>query len=278
MDDEVIRSLTNPLVKRLVRLRERRAREREGVTVVEGARELARALEGGWPLELLAWCPERFSDEARAQHGALLGAASQRRRLAPEAFDKASRREGPDGLIGLLRPRRFQLDELAWPPDGLYLVVAGLEKPGNVGALLRSADAAGCDAVFVTGAGTDLANPNVVRASMGSLFSRPVLALDDDSVREALRQHGVRIVATSPAARTRYWSLPLTGPVAIVIGAEHAGLDAAWLEAADALATIPMRGRADSLNAATAGALVLFEALRQRDAAAASLDGTMTVG
>ena len=264
MHDDVVRSLTNPLVKRLVRLRERRAREQEGVALVEGARELTRALAGGWTVELLVWCPERFSSDARAQHGALMAAAREQRRFAPEAFDKASQRERPDGVIGLARAPERSVDDLAWPIDGLYLVIAGLEKPGNVGALLRSADAAGCDAVFVTGAGTDLANPNVVRASMGSLFSQPVLHVDDALLRAALRARGVRVVATSPAAPVLYWSQPLTGAVAIVVGPEHDGLDAAWLDAADALVAVPMHGRADSLNVATTGALVLFEALRQR--------------
>ena len=264
MHDDVVRSLTNPLVKRLVRLRERRAREREGVVLVEGARELARALAGGWPIELLAWCPERFSDDARAQHATLVAAAREQRRLAPEPFDKASQRERPDGVIGLVRAPARDAGDLPWPADGLYLVIAGLEKPGNVGALLRSADAAGCDAVFVTGAGTDLANPNVVRSSMGSLFSRPVLHLDDATLRATLRARGVRVVATSPAAPAPYWSHPLQGSVAIVVGPEHDGLDAAWLAAADALVAVPMRGSADSLNVATTGALVLFEALRQR--------------
>jgi len=264
VDADVIRSLTNPLVKRLVRLRERRAREREGLVVVEGARELSRAVAAGWGLELLTWCPERFSPEAAELHAGLAGVASQQRRLSPEACDKVSLRANPDGVLGVVRPRWASLETLPWPAGGLYLVIAGLEKPGNVGALLRSADAVGCNAVFVTGEGTDLGNPNVIRASMGSLFSRPVVHAEDEALRRALRDHGVGIVATSPAGPQPYWSAPLTGAVAIVVGPEHSGLDPRWLGAADTVVAIPMRGAADSLNVATAGALVLFEALRQR--------------
>ncbi len=264
MDAEIIRSRSNPLVKRLVRLRERRAREREQVMLVEGARELVRAIAAGRRLELLAYCPEAYSHEAQEIADRLLAAADTSRRLASEAFAKVSLRDRPDGLIGVVSASQPPLEALTWPADGLYLVMAGLEKPGNLGALLRSADAVGCDAVFVAGSGTDLGNPNVVRASMGSLFSRPVLALDDAALRAALAQRGVRLVATSPSADRDYWSAPLTGSLAVVVGPEDAGLDAAWLAAADEVVAIPMRGAADSLNVATSGALVLFEALRQR--------------
>lgn len=266
MDDEVIRSRTNPLVKRLVRLRQRRAREREGVVLVEGTRELARALGAGWRLEMLVTCPALASPAAKAASETFAAVALEHRRLAAPAFAKVSLRERPDGMLGVVRSPQHELDDLAWPEGGLYLVLAGLEKPGNVGALLRSADAVGCEAVFVTGAGTDLGNPNVVRASMGSLFARPVVHVEDDRLQRTLRQRRVRVVATSPGAATAYWSVSMTGPVAIVVGPEHAGLGAAWLGAADEVVTIPMRGAADSLNVATAGALVLFEALRQRSA------------
>ena len=268
MGGEIVRSLSNPLVKRLVRLRERREREREGVLVVEGAQELERAVSAGHELALLVSCPAVYSPAARVLEEQLQPVAHERRLFAPAAFHKVSLRERPDGLLGLVRLADTSLEALPWAADGLYLVIAGLEKPGNVGALLRSADAVGAQAVFVTGAGTDLGNPNVVRASMGSLFTRPVLQVEGERLREALRRQGVRLVATSPAADRDYWSTSLLGRVAIVVGAEHEGLDEHWLSAADEVVTIPMRGSADSLNVATAGALVLFEALRQRSAQA----------
>ena len=267
MEEDVVRSTSNPLVKRLVRLRERRARDREGLVLVEGARELSRAVSGGWPLELLAWCPEAFSAEATLVADDLAARAITRRRFAAEAFAKVSLRERPDGLLGLVRRPALGLEVLAGRRDGLYLVAAGVEKPGNVGALLRSADAVGVDAVFVTGAGTDLGNPNVVRSSMGSLFTQSVVAADEAALRTALREAGVRVVATSPGAERHFWEANLRGAVAVVVGPEHEGLDQAWLDAADEVVTIPMRGRADSLNVSTAGALVLYEALRQRSAA-----------
>jgi RNA methyltransferase, TrmH family len=260
----VVTSPTNPLVKRLVRLRERRAREREGVFVVEGARELTRAVGAGWSLDLLASCPERFSPDAATAAAGLVAAAAEHRRLGAAAFERASLRQHPDGLLGVVRARSVEPEALPWPEAACYLVIAGLEKPGNVGALLRSAAAAGVDGVFVTGAGTDLGNPNVVRASMGSLFALPVLTMSDDEARAALRSHGVRLVTTSPDAAETFWDADLGGTVAVVVGPEHEGLDASWRRAADVEVRIPMAGGVDSLNAATAGGLVLYEVLRQR--------------
>lgn len=256
----------NALVKRLVRLRERRAREAEGVTLVEGAREVARAAAGGWRSRLLVTCPELFSPEAAADARRWATWAAERVRFAPAAFEKASLRQHPDGVLALFEPPRRELAELAWPADGLYLVADGLEKPGNLGALLRTADAAGADAVFVTGAGTDLLNPQVVRASMGSLFSVPTLAVAAPDLRRALAAHGVRTVITGPAAERDLWDADLRGAVAIVLGTEHAGLADDWWSAADERLRVPMAGAADSLNVATTGALLLFEARRQRRA------------
>ena len=256
----------NPLVKRLVRLRERRARDAEGVALVEGAREVARALDGGWRPRLIATCAALASPEAVALADRFDVVGVERVALSAPAFAKVSLRQHPDGVVALFEPPDLALERLAWPADGLYLVADGLEKPGNLGALLRTADAAGADAVFVTGRGTDLHNPNVVRASMGSLFSRPVLAVAPEELRAALGRHGVRLVVTSPGAERDLWDADLRGPTAIVLGTEHEGLAPAWLAAADERVRVPMQGLADSLNVATTGALLLFEARRQRRA------------
>jgi len=259
-----IGSPTNPLVKRLVRLRDRRARDAEGVALVEGAREVVRALDGGWRPRLIATCAALASPAVTGHADRLDAAAVERVELSAAAFAKVSLRQHPDGIVALFEPPDLDLVGLAWPDDGLYLVADGLEKPGNLGALLRTADAAGVDAVFVTGRGTDLHNPNVVRASMGSLFSRPVLAVEPDELRAKLRRQAVRLVVTSPAAECDLWDADLRGPTAIVLGTEHAGLSPAWLATADERVRVPMRGLADSLNVATTGALLLFEARRQR--------------
>jgi RNA methyltransferase, TrmH family len=259
-----ITSPTNPRVKELVRLRDRRAREAAGVAVVEGAREVVRALAAGWAVRLVATCEALASPEARAALPTLEGLGAERLALSRAAFEKVSLRQHPDGVLALIEPPPRTLEGLPWRREGLYLVADGLEKPGNLGALLRSADAAAVDAVFVTGAGTDLLNPQVIRSSMGSVFARPVLAVDADDLRAALRRQGVRVVTTSPQGDVDLWDADLRGTLAIVLGTEHAGLADGWLGAADARVRVPMAGLADSLNVATTGALLLFEALRQR--------------
>lgn len=259
-----ITSPTNPRVKALVRLRDRRAREAAGVAVVEGAREVGRAVEAGWRVRLVATCAALASPEARAALPALDDLHAERLELSRAAFEKVSLRQHPDGVLALIEPPARTLEGLTWPRGGLYLVADGLEKPGNLGALLRSADAAAVDAVFVTGAGTDLLNPHVIRASMGSVFARPVLAVDADDLRAALRRQGVRVVTTSPQGDVDLWDADLRGALAIVLGTEGAGLAGVWLDGADERVRVPMAGLADSLNVATTGALLLFEALRQR--------------
>lgn len=261
-----IESPSNPRVQRLVRLRERRARDAEGVALVEGAREVARAIAGGWPVAVVATCAALASPEARVLEPRLAQLGAERWTLSEAAFAKASVRRHPDGVLALVVPPRLALEDLPVRSDALYLVSDGLEKPGNLGALLRTADAADVDAVLVTGTGTDLLNPNVVRASMGSLFARPVLAVAPEAARAALRARGIQVVATTPAATLDLWDADLRGPVAIVVGTEHAGLDPDWLDAADVQVRVPMSGLADSLNVATTGALLLFEVRRQRRA------------
>jgi len=257
---EAIHSLQNPQVKRLVRLRSRRERDAEGVWLIEGARELSRAHAAGVRLLQLFACEELFSDEAREVAPALQQAADTTPMVRP-VFEKVSGRENPDGLLALAEPPAPAWPELQGP--ALVLVLMGLEKPGNLGALLRSADGVGVDAVLVVG-GTDLGNPGVIRASQGSLFTQTVIALEDQEAQNWLWQEGFTLVACTPEATTPYWDAPLGGRVALCLGSEHDGLPPEWREQAEVQVTIPMHGQADSLNVSVAGALVLYEALRQR--------------
>lgn len=259
-----ITSLQNPQVKRLVRLRQRRDRDAEGVILVEGARELARALQAGVQATELYLCPDLFSDEARELERQLKGAAPLTL-LSRTAFEKASGRENPDGVLGvLLRPR----PQLPQPGEQAVVVVLhGLEKPGNIGAILRSADSVGAAAVLVLGHGADPYSPNVIRASQGSLWSMPTLPLSVPEAFGWLAANGFKLVACTPDAPQDYWHTDLGGKVALLFGTEHEGLPAEWrLEQGPGAAAvgIPMIGQADSLNVATAAALVLYETLRQR--------------
>ena len=254
-------SLQNPELKRLGRLKDRREREREGLLLIEGARELERAARGGVTLRALYCCPELYSPEAREVEPGLPG---ERVRLARPAFEKLSHRENGDGLLGLAERPERPPPEL--PPDPLVLVLLGLEKPGNLGALLRTADGVGADAVLVTG--SDLDAPNVIRASQGSVFTLPAFTLGDAEALPWLRARGLTVAAVTPEAAQTYWAADLRGPLALCLGAEHAGLPPEWRAAADLRLSIPMRGEADSLNVGVAGALVLYEARRQRSVGA----------
>ena len=259
-----IDSPANHRVKALVRLRSRREREREGRFLIEGSRELTRALEAGITLHEAFLCPPLFGPEGAALTRQLDDANVAVTRLSEAAFSKVSLRDRPDGVLVVAPTWTAAEVDVILPDDALLLILDGLEKPGNLGALLRSADAAAVAAVLVSGAGTDLFNPNVIRASMGSVFGRPVLPLDVGPLLERLRTWGGRLVAATPEAATLYWDADYRGPLAIVLGSEHAGLTPHWREEADQQVAIPMAGLADSLNVATAGALLLYEALRQR--------------
>jgi TrmH family RNA methyltransferase len=264
---EHITSVQNPRIKQLVRLRERRERDEAGVFPVEGYRELSRALERGREVGEIYFAPEWFLG---SNEPALLERAEARGtrlfELSKDAFAKASYRDRPDGLLGLAKQWPTGLDQLPSPEVPFFLVVESIEKPGNLGTLLRGADAAGVHAVIVCDPVTDLFNPNVVRSSTGVLFSVPVAVARTEDVIAWLKERGVRTAATTPAAEALYSDVDLTGPLAIVMGSEQYGLSDTWLEKADLPVRIPMAGQADSLNVAMAAIITLFEAVRQRGA------------
>ncbi|WP_291425511.1 RNA methyltransferase [Deinococcus sp.] len=257
MTREPITSLQNPQVKRLVRLRTRREREAEGVMLVEGARELSRALQAGVRLREVFSCPELLGPEASALADVLQTGTL----LSRSAFEKVSGRENPDGVLGVAEQPEPRLPNPG--PEALIVLLHGLEKPGNVGAILRTADAAGAHAVLVLGRGADPFGPNVIRASQGAVFSVPTAVLPEAEALDWLQRHHFRTVACTPDARQDYWDTPLTGRTALLLGTEHEGLPAEWRGTHQAV-KIPMYGQADSLNVATAAALVLYEAVRQR--------------
>lgn len=279
-------STANPLVRELVSLRQRRARDRSGTYLIEGEREVRRAIAGGVLGSLLVLSPALIRSGADAELAALASAAgAEPVTFGEAAFRRVSQRENPDGVLLLAKTRRLAPADVRLGPGALVLVLVGLEKPGNVGALLRTADAVGVDAVFMcpdhetsggSGGpgegrgddarnGVDLESPNVIRAAMGSSFALPIGVGSAEEVVAALRAAGARLVTTSPAAPITHWQCDLRGGVALVLGREHHGLSNWWLEQADASVSIPMRAAAaDSLNVSVAGAVVLYEALRQR--------------
>ena len=263
---EKITSLQNPRVKQLVRLRERRERDEVGLFLVEGYREVRRALEKGVRLSELYFSPDWFLGEnepALIEQARQAGA--QLFELSKEAFTKCAYRDRPDGLLAVAPQWKHALADLKLSTPPFLLVVESIEKPGNLGTILRSADAAGVDAVIVCDAVTDIFNPNVVRSSTGVLFSVPVVVAGSEAVHAWLKEKCVRIIATTPDTPNIYTKVELVGPLAIVMGSEQYGLSEFWLKESDLTVRIPMAGQADSLNVAMATIITLFEAVRQRN-------------
>jgi RNA methyltransferase, TrmH family len=298
-----ITSPANPRIKQLVALRRRRERERAAVTLVEGLAEVRLALAAGVRPRALYYCPELSSsggydlggagtslrpdhadtDSLHPDHSGsdslrLDDPGSDSQNLASEVathggevirvtrpvFEKISYREGPDGWLAVVPAIEASLTHLDVPDNPLVMVCAGLEKPGNLGAILRTADAAGVAAVIAADPVTDWGNPNVVRASKGTVFSVPVASGTSAEVLDWIAATNLKVVAATPDARQLITEADLTGPMAIAVGAEQTGLTTEWLDRADLRVRIPMFGRADSLNVSTSAAIVTYEAVRQR--------------
>jgi TrmH family RNA methyltransferase len=266
--DLVITSTANPRVKELVRIRRRRHRDRSGAILVEGFDELALAVRSGARPRSVYVCPE-LAGEGGAQQRLLASCAEAGSELVSASravFEKIAYRGSPDGWLALLPAVDTDLDRLRLPRDPLVVVCEAVEKPGNLGAILRTADAAGVAAVIAAGPVTDWENPNLVRASKGALFTVPVAEGTAGEVMAWLRRAGIAVVATTPDAPRPYTSADLTGPIAIVVGSEQQGLTDTWLAGADLTVHIPMSGLIDSINVATSAAIVAYEAVRQRAA------------
>ena len=262
-----ITSLQNPLVKQIVHLRERKERDSSGLFLIEGYREIKRALENGVSLEVLTVCPELFLGSNESQ---LIELAKTKKAeiydLSLPAFTKISYRDRPDGLLAIGKQMLWELSDLKIDASKapFFIIAESIEKPGNLGTILRSADAVAADAVIVCDRCTDIYNPNVVRASVGTLFTRPVIEATSEATFQFLKNHKIQIVATTPHATDLFTQIDLKVPLAIVVGTEQLGLSDKWLHAAHKKARIPMMGSADSLNVATATTIMLYEVLRQR--------------
>lgn len=266
MEYDLITSAKNDAVKHLVKLRDRRHRDREQLTVLEGYRELTRADEYGMELLECYFSPEHFLG---SNEYPLLDKLAQKgthvRQLAPHLLEKVTYRDRPEGLIAVAKMKKHTLDDIPVVPNGLYLVAETVEKPGNLGSMLRSADAVNATGVIVCEKGTDIYNPNVIRASTGALFSVPLAETDNISAREWLKKNNILTLAATPHTDYKYTDVDLTRGVAIVVGAEQTGLTDFWMDGADLKVVIPMLGKIDSLNVAAATTILLYEAARQRN-------------
>ena len=264
--DPHITSAQNPRVKLAVGLRDRHDRDREGLYIIEGYRALRRGLDYGVAVRELFVCPEFFQGE---NEPALLAdyrkAGTQIYTTTPAIFGRMAYRERPEGLLGVAPQVRRGLAAINLTENSLLLIAVAIEKPGNLGTILRSADATGVTGLVICDRCTDLYNPNVVRASTGTLFSVPIAESNTEDTLAWLATHKIPVLAATPHTTNNYTDVDMRGPVAIAVGCEMTGLNDAWMNRATMRVKIPMLGMADSLNVATATTILLYEAARQRN-------------
>ena len=260
MESELITSGQNPKIKALLELQEKsRERRRQGLFVVEGRRELEHALEAGFTARTVFVCPEIAGDSA------IPGLTGNLVEIPETLYRKVAYRESTEGIIAEMECRERRLEDLPLGENPLVVVLESVEKPGNLGAVLRSADAARADAVIVCDPLTDLWNPNLIRASLGGIFTVPTVCASSAETIGWLQAHGIRILTAQLQDSSWYYDTDMTGGTALVMGTESTGLTDIWRRAADAHIRIPMLGRLDSLNVSVSAAILLFEAVRQRN-------------
>ena len=261
----ILTSVANPRVKAAAALRDRRARDRTGLTLIDGARELLHALDAGASVEEAFICdPLLAGPDARTVLDRLRADGTTVHSTSQPVFAKLAFGQRAEGILAVARIPSLALADLALPADPLVVVIEAVEKPGNLGAALRSADGAGAAALIAAETRTDLFNPNTIRASAGTVFSVPLAAASTQEAIDWLRARRLRIVAARVDAEELYTRADLTGPLAIALGAESDGLSAAWSAPDIEAVRLPMLGVADSLNVSVSVAVLLYEARRQR--------------
>ncbi len=265
MNEEIITSVQNPRVKAVVKLRERRARDRSGRILIDGRREIVLALEAGVQFVEVFFCRGMLQNAGEI---ALLQPARQAGAHLVEVneavFAKIGYGDRAEGVVVVAERPERSLGGLQLSSPPLVGIVEGIEKPGNLGAILRSADGAGVDAIIAVDPVTDIYGPNVIRASLGTAFTVQLAQASSEETLSWVRAHGLSMVTASPVGGENHTDIDMSGPTAIILGAEAAGLTPTWERVGLVRATIPMLGRADSLNVATTAALFFYEALRQR--------------
>lgn len=259
---ERITSIQNPKIKRLLALQQKSSERRKaGLFVVEGRRELMHCLEVGFQVDSVFWCP---AVETGTEPMPSLPADTRLFEVSKEVYEKMAYRGSTEGVMAEVRTRPLALSDLTLPERPLVVVLERVEKPGNLGAILRSADAAGVSAVIVCDPLTDLYNPNLIRSSVGAIFSVPCVACSSEACISFLKAKGIQILTAQLQDSSLYYDIDMRRPTAVVMGTEATGLTDQWRQAADAHIRIPMLGRIDSLNVSVSAAILMYEAVRQR--------------
>lgn len=261
---EVISSVKNPKVKNFTHLQKARERKKQNMFVVEGRKEIERAVKAGYVFSQLFYCPEildtTFFNSIREKMDTKVILSEVTR----DVYNYITYRDDVEGITGWAVPRQHPLEELVPGKNPLILVLESIEKPGNLGAILRTCDAAGLDAVIICDPQTDIYNPNVVRSSLGAVFTVPIAIAPTNETILWLKSQHISILCTSLTAIRPYTQINLSVPSAIVMGTEATGLSDIWLETSDRNIIIPMHGQVDSMNVSVSAGIVIFEALRQR--------------
>lgn len=259
---ETITSAQNPKIKLLLQLQQKSSERRKaGLFVVEGRRELMHCMEAGYEVDTVFWCP---SVEVGTEPMPSLPEGVRLFEVSKEVYERVAYRGSTEGVIAEVRIRPLTLADLSLGESPLVVIVERVEKPGNLGAILRSADAAGVDAVIVCDPLTDLYNPNLIRSSVGGFFSVPSVACTSEECIAFLKSRGIQILTAQLQDSSLYYDTDMRRPTAIVMGTEATGLTDQWRKAADAHIRIPMLGRIDSLNVSVSAAVLMYEAVRQR--------------
>lgn len=257
----LITSNQNPKIKNILALEKSRERKRQNTFIIEGLKELTLAVEGGYTINSVFFCPAIVSAET------VTGIVGRENLLVPvqqAVFEKIAYRDSTGGIIALAEQKKHTLDTIRLTGNPLLLIVEAVEKPGNLGALLRTADAANIDAVVICEPQTDFYNPNVVRSSVGCIFTSQLASATTGETVQWLKKNDIRIFATYLRASKPYDEVDFTLPCAIVMGTESTGISDEWVDLADQNIIIPMQGKIDSMNVSTAAAVIIFEAIRQR--------------
>jgi TrmH family RNA methyltransferase len=263
---KLITSLQNPLIKNILLLQEKpRERKVQNLMVVEGLREIKLALVSGFTVSALYYCRDFISDNDLKSLISHAVSSFEMIEVPPEIYNRLAYRKDHEGVIALANPKRMLFHDIHLSSNPLLLVLESVEKPGNLGAILRTADAAGLDAVIICDPQTDIYNPNAIRSSIGCIFTMPVITSTTEHTILWLRNNKIKMLGTALTSSHPYHEADFTMSCAIIMGSEANGLSQKWLDEADGLIRIPMKGRIDSMNVSASAAIVIFEALRQRD-------------
>lgn len=263
---KIITSLNNPQIKEVVRLRQRRERDSQKLFIIEGYRELSLALKSCLILKQVFYCQELLDNEQRHLINEVLKKGIQAVEVSKKVFLKLSYGERQEGVLAVAEQLPVKLKDLSLSKNPIIVVVESLEKPGNLGAILRSCDAASVEAVIVCDGKTDIYNPNCMRASLGAFFNVAVVEETSLNAITWLKKNNLKIFLTTPQADSEYTKADFLGPTALVLGSEDKGLSPIWFKEPNLKIKIPMMGKIDSLNVAMAASVLMFEALRQRRA------------